>query len=708
MTKKKMTRVKESGVKVVEEKLVKSTIQVPPALLKAVPPGWKLRDIQAKALVETFYALERPDVDYVVLEAPPGVGKSLLAVTLARYYRKAALCTLTVQLQEQYVRDFGELGLRVLKGRRNFRCSQARDTCEVGGHIGCDSPACPYISAKTTALSAWLVAANYHSFWHHMPVRLPDGYADEYADSVAVDDWVEGASTQRQLVIFDECFPAGTLVSGRPIESLQVGDLLDSYDIEQGRTVKCRITGTMNSTPKGMVRVSLRDGRTFTCTSNHPVWTEEGWMPAIALQDRSVLHMDLNESSNTWVGVDCVEVLEPGRDGTFGGVCPNGRVYNLEVEGTHTYFAEGVVVHNCHGLEGVVMDMASVVIKLGDLPIPLPPLPTDELSPTPYFAWLEEALPHLKDLAAEYEGTGRHDDLQKLSQLMVKIFGILSSREPPENAAPEWAPTEYIVGRGKNPQTNRLDETWFELKPLHVRHIASRYWRGFPKALFMSATILSAAEFAHALGLDPKRGDFVQISESFPPENRPIIAGQLDMSFKSREESWPMMVKIIEALLNQHATEKGLILPQSREQLKYIMQNLGGRLRTRLIPAFGDDRLEKYNEHLRRRDPSVLIAPGYWEGADLKEASSRFQIIPACPRPQWQGQVKARAQSEPGWYRWLTYTKLVQGLGRSIRSETDTATTYILDREFQTEMNRTGSMIPPWVKAAVKVIGSDE
>lgn len=46
--------------------------------------------------------------------------------------------------------------------------------------------------------------------------------------------------------------------------------------------------------------------------------------------------------------VDRVEVLERGSDGTFGRVCPDGLVYNLEVEGTHTYFANGVGVSNCH------------------------------------------------------------------------------------------------------------------------------------------------------------------------------------------------------------------------------------------------------------------------------------------------------------------------------------------------------------------------
>ena len=29
-------------------------------------------------------------------------------------------------------------------------------------------------------------------------------------------------------------------------------------------------------------------------------------------------------------------------------MCPDGRVYNFEVEGNHNYFANGILVHNCH------------------------------------------------------------------------------------------------------------------------------------------------------------------------------------------------------------------------------------------------------------------------------------------------------------------------------------------------------------------------
>lgn len=46
--------------------------------------------------------------------------------------------------------------------------------------------------------------------------------------------------------------------------------------------------------------------------------------------------------------VESVEILEPGSDGKFGGVCPDGHVYNFEVEEHHNYIAEGCLVHNCH------------------------------------------------------------------------------------------------------------------------------------------------------------------------------------------------------------------------------------------------------------------------------------------------------------------------------------------------------------------------
>ncbi len=50
-----------------------------------------------------------------------------------------------------------------------------------------------------------------------------------------------------------------------------------------------------------------------------------------------------------WRRVDRVEVLQPGSDGRYGGLCPDGHVYNIEVARTHVYrVADGIVAHNCY------------------------------------------------------------------------------------------------------------------------------------------------------------------------------------------------------------------------------------------------------------------------------------------------------------------------------------------------------------------------
>lgn len=46
--------------------------------------------------------------------------------------------------------------------------------------------------------------------------------------------------------------------------------------------------------------------------------------------------------------VDNIEVYKQGSYGWFGEVCPDGYVYNIEVEDNNNYFVEDVLVHNCH------------------------------------------------------------------------------------------------------------------------------------------------------------------------------------------------------------------------------------------------------------------------------------------------------------------------------------------------------------------------
>lgn len=61
--------------------------------------------------------------DFVLLEAPTGSGKSVIAYTVARHFKRSFYLTSTKILQTQLMNDFGNTGhLAVLKGRNAYPC----------------------------------------------------------------------------------------------------------------------------------------------------------------------------------------------------------------------------------------------------------------------------------------------------------------------------------------------------------------------------------------------------------------------------------------------------------------------------------------------------------------------------------------------------------------------------------------------------------
>lgn len=142
------------------------------------------------------------------------------------------------------------------------------------------------------------------------------------------------------LVIVDECFPAGTLVDGKPIESYQVGDYVTSFDENTGAIAKKRVTRLFKNPLKELVKVSLSNGDEIICTPEHPVLTPIGWICAKNLNLRDFVHCG---NTRQWIEIAEVEDYSDYR---------GGYVYNLEVEDWHTYLVDGdrgsYVVHNCH------------------------------------------------------------------------------------------------------------------------------------------------------------------------------------------------------------------------------------------------------------------------------------------------------------------------------------------------------------------------
>jgi len=390
------------------------------------------------------------------------------------------------------------------------------------------------------------------------------------------------------------------------------------------------------------------------------------------------------------------------------------------------YFRDLLVLDEAHELEDVLLDTVSVSIDTDKLHVPFDaPLPTDRDSVPAHFAWLEKLSEHMSERRKDI------NDPMKLAEhdrLARKIGFTLRFRDREEwiverggeeggrrDTSTSGATASAAASARDRRRASSSGVNIFSLKPITVGSFGHMYFDQADKILLMSGTILNAQAFCDGVGIPLDQAEFIGLPCIFPKENRPIIVGNFDMRKAARFDeddpsngSWPSMVKSVEGIMAHHAADKGLILTPSNEMIKYLMKELGSAARSRLIPAFGEEREKRYQEHLSASRPSVLIASGMWSGIDLTGDRSRFQIIPALPRPYLSPQVQARMRLHRWWYSWKTMMQAMQGVGRSIRSESDSAVTYILDREFRVQCERTyGRLVPDWMMEAVQIAGEE-
>lgn len=113
-----------------------------------------------------------------------------------------------------------------------------------------------------------------------------------------------GFEKQVSLWVQDECFVGATLVDGRPIKTIKVGDIVTAFDERTGRFTRRKVTRTFRSpAPSQMVRAITQAGQVLHCTPGHPFWTQRGWVIAIDLRATDkVLQYELHKlrGSDHW------------------------------------------------------------------------------------------------------------------------------------------------------------------------------------------------------------------------------------------------------------------------------------------------------------------------------------------------------------------------------------------------------------------------
>lgn len=302
--------------------------------------------------------------------------------------------------------------------------------------------------------------------------------------------------------------------------------------------------------------------------------------------------------------------------------------------------------------------------------------------------WIEEQMiPAVNNFLSEIpeEDVERSDERVKAASLLRRMRRFVAGNQA------EW-------------------EFWDDKKNLVFRPLSAAKYAGeflFSRAemvVIMSATILDFNIFCRAVGIEKEDCECLTVPSDFPVSNRPIFYRPLgSMNFRNKGKTLPKIAEALDKLLRARPDRKGLIHTNSYEMNSELTRALmAAGHRSRIIthgPGGAEAAIER---HFLSPGPTVLCSPSMTEGLDLRDDLSRFQVIVKVPYPPFTDPyVTARRRLDKAWYPWQTAMRLIQATGRSVRSETDFAETYIVDSDFGVFRRINRRLLPGWWLDAV-------
>lgn len=321
----------------------------------------------------------------------------------------------------------------------------------------------------------------------------------------------------------------------------------------------------------------------------------------------------------------------------------------------------------------------------------------DEMTLNRSVNWIKECyLPklkkHLKFVKSSIEKyIGMAERINEFSSLAKKLDMLDKHKCKIERFLEIYKPDNWVVSRQK--AYGKSSEK-IEFKAIDVSYFAKDllfYMGG--RVLLMSATILDHDAFCESLGIPIDDVEFISYPSPFPIENRPIMFNPIgSMASRTIDESLPRMAAAVKAILSEHKNDKGVIHCHSYRIANYLKKNIRS---TRLLIHDSSNRDLILDKHINGTKNTVLLSPSMTEGVDLKDDSSRFQILCKVPYPYLGDKlVKKRMYKWKWWYPLQTAKTIVQSVGRSIRHKDDFAVTYILDSDWEKFYSRNKKYFP--------------
>lgn len=297
---------------IIEEEHEFSLVDPPidPDKISKILNTFDLREDQVLAVIKSLYSKRG------VIQLPTAVGKTAIITAIIKYL-----------LQYNPSMRFLILAPTLLTVKNiNSTLNKNGLDSSVFGHPN------KYLSAITTSLVQSLV-------------KSPN------------DNLVEQLS-QVDAVIYDECLPAKSSIllangSHMTIKEIYENDNISevmSYNLELNKYETKKIIHKYRSSYNKKFSKVYYKSQGFSggivCTPNHKIYTiNRGYVAAEDLVKGDLLKLDAPVCRDIVDYVVQVTKVSPN----IGGVAP--YKYNLEVEDNHNYFAEGILVSNCHHLK---------------------------------------------------------------------------------------------------------------------------------------------------------------------------------------------------------------------------------------------------------------------------------------------------------------------------------------------------------------------
>jgi ATP-dependent DNA helicase DinG len=221
------------------------------------------------------------------------------------------------------------------------------------------------------------------------------------------------------------------------------------------------------------------------------------------------------------------------------------------------------------------------------------------------------------------------------------------------------------------------------------------------KRIFLSATLPGFEHQAKYLGLDLKKLRYRALPSPFPLKNRLVhIVPLVKWDYHDQTSALITTARALEKILKLHPTDRGIVHVSSYRQAREIVELCHSK---RLVTHNDAREKDACLDEMFAQLGAVLVSPSSHEGLDLYGDRSRFQVIAKLPYASLgDKRVKRRMEMDPDWYTLHTAQKMIQACGRSIRSDTDYATTYLLDAGFERFYHRAYQFFPDYMLEAFR------